>query len=141
YLKRLGHAVNSILVATSELDRDAEEVARRLQGTYEDAWEEAQRSSLASVESWSDTRAFARSQLHEALETDWHAYDGVYTIRRGNVSREVVVPPRDEDEEERSLLAAIQQYRESFAAIMTARQARVRRHAGGGSCDMGSLMV
>ncbi|KAK1076535.1 hypothetical protein LTR33_008859 [Friedmanniomyces endolithicus] len=141
YMVRLGHAVNSILGALSELDRDAEEVARRLQGTYEEAWEETQKPSLAPVESWSDTRAFAQSQLHDALANDWHAYDGVYTIRRSTISREVVVPLSDGDEEEHSLLAAMKRFRGSFAAIMTARQARVRRHVVGGSCGMGSLMV
>ncbi|KAK0327824.1 hypothetical protein LTR82_001341 [Friedmanniomyces endolithicus] len=140
-MNRLGHAVPTILGAMSELNRDAEKVARRLLGTYEGAWEEAPKSSLARVESWSDTRAFARNQLLESLENDWHAYDGVYTIRRGNMSREVVVPLSDEDEEERSLLVAIRRFREGFAAIMTARQARVRRNAVGGSCVMGSLMV
>ena len=141
YMVRLGHPVHSILDALNELDRDAEEVARRLQGTYEEAWEGTQKLSLAPVESWSDTRAFAQSQLHDTLANDWHAYDGVYTIRRSSISREVVVPLSDGDEEEHSLLAALKRFRGSFAAIMTARQARVRRHAGGGSCDMGSLMV
>ncbi|KAK1815987.1 hypothetical protein LTR12_009584 [Friedmanniomyces endolithicus] len=141
YMVCLGHAVYSILGALNELDRDAEEVARRLQGTYEEAWEGTQKLSLAPVESWSDTRAFAQSQLHDALANDWHAYDGVYTIRRSNISREVVVPLSDGDEEEHSLLAAMKRFRGSFAAIMTARQARVRRHVVGGSCGMGSLMV
>ncbi|KAK1011306.1 hypothetical protein LTR54_005224 [Friedmanniomyces endolithicus] len=141
YLVRLGRAVHSILGALNELDRDAEEVARRLQGTYEEAWEGQQKLSLAPVESWSDTRAFAQSQLHDALANDWHAYDGVYTIRRSSTSREVVVPLSDGDEEEHSLLAALKLFRGSFAAITTARQARVRRHAVGGSCGLGSLMV
>ncbi|TKA83427.1 hypothetical protein B0A55_00334 [Friedmanniomyces simplex] len=136
HLNRLGHAVRSILVSFEEVHQGAEEIASRLRGTYEEAWEEAQSTSLAPVEAWSDTRVFAQKQLGEALEADWHAYDGNYFVRKGNTSREVVVKLSDEDEEQRSLLAAIQRFRGSFEAIMAGGRPRARRRAVAGSSSM-----
>ncbi|KAK4548019.1 hypothetical protein LTR36_010739 [Oleoguttula mirabilis] len=89
---------------------------------------------------WSDTKTFAEKQAQTAFESDWHAHEGQYFVRRGNSSKEVVVSLKDEDEGQQDMLASIEQFCESFEAIVGGR-ARMRTAALRDGCGMGGVMV
>ncbi|KAK4920299.1 hypothetical protein LTR49_012078 [Elasticomyces elasticus] len=133
HLHRLCHPVQHCLASLKEVVRSAREVESHLRGTHEDPWgDEATETGLTPVAIWNDTRAFTQKQLHEALESDWHASAGSYRVRRGNDWKEVAVQLGDEHEEQRRLLAAIESLCASYGVIMGG-SARTRWRAGGSS--------
>lgn len=70
---------------------------------------------------WPDVRSVADKQVRTVLNANWYAADGQYFVRRGNMSREIVVQLRQTEEEQEELVRIIGIFCKAYSATCRTR--------------------
>ena len=108
HLSQVGSGARPLLHHLNELHEQALLIQGFLRGeVLSDLQCHYQRAQASSQ--WPDTAAFASQQVRDAAE-NWYAQDGQYFLRRGNVSKEIVVMLDEGDAERERLYGAINSF-------------------------------
>ncbi|KAF2479050.1 Mus7/MMS22 family-domain-containing protein [Neohortaea acidophila] len=119
FMRRSTEAAKGLEETVREFVQCAAQFEAYTTGQSIDEWVGSEgRESVLSY-AWPDTRDFVMKQVREKFQSEWHARDGRYYVRKGTQFVEVAV--RLEGDERVQLQESLRRFRESYEMIFEGR--------------------